>query len=58
VAATGGTAGGTAAGREGGSAKGNNSLFCGYVRAHLGTAIKWGLDNRDGAITAAKRACR
>jgi len=47
VAATGGTAGGTAAGREGGSAKGNNSVFCGYVRAHLGTAIKWGLDNRD-----------
>jgi hypothetical protein len=46
-----------AAGTEGGGAK-NNSVFCGYVRQHLGTAIAWGLDNRDGAITAAKRACR
>jgi caspase domain-containing protein len=46
-----------AAGAEGGGAK-NNSVFCGYVRQHLGTAIAWGLDNRDGAITAAKKACR
>jgi len=46
-----------AAGAEGGGAK-NDSVFCSYVRQHLGTAIKWGLDNRDGAITAAKRACR
>jgi hypothetical protein len=46
-----------AAGTESGGAK-NNSVFCGYVRQHLGTAIAWGLDNRDGAITAAKRACR
>jgi hypothetical protein len=46
-----------AAGAEGGGAK-NNSIFCGYVRQHLGTAIAFGLDNRDGAITAAKRACR
>ena len=46
-----------AAGGEAGGAK-NNSVFCGYVRQHLGTAIAWGLDNRDGAITAAKRACR
>jgi hypothetical protein len=42
---------------EGGGAK-NNSIFCGYVRQHLGTAIAFGLDNRDGAISAAKRACR
>jgi hypothetical protein len=46
-----------AAGGEGGGAK-NNSVFCGYVRQHLGTAVAWGLDNRDGAITAAKKACR
>jgi uncharacterized caspase-like protein len=46
-----------AAGGEGGGAK-SNSVFCSYVRQHLGTAIAWGLDNRDGAITAAKRACR
>jgi hypothetical protein len=46
-----------AAGAAGGGAK-NDSVFCSYVRQHLGTAVKWGLDNRDGAITAAKRACR
>jgi Caspase domain len=48
---------GVTASAEGGGAK-NNSIFCGYVRQHLGTAIAFGLDNRDGAITAAKRACR
>jgi len=52
AAAEGGGGGG------GGSGTGNNSVFCSYVRQHLGTAIRWGLDNRDGAITAAKRACR
>ena len=46
-----------AAGGEGGGAK-NDSIVCSYVRQHLGTAIRWGLDNRDGAITAARRACR
>jgi len=37
---------------------GGNSVICGYVRQHLGTAIAFGLDNRDGAISAARRACR
>jgi len=50
--------GGGGGGGGGGSGTGNNSVFCSYVRQHLGTAIRWGLDNRDGAITAAKRACR
>jgi hypothetical protein len=49
---------GVTASAEAGGAKGNNSIICGYVRQHLGTAIAFGLDNRDGAITAARRACR
>ncbi len=43
---------------SGGGGGGGNSVICSYVRQHLGTAIAFGLDNRDGAITAAKRACR
>jgi hypothetical protein len=44
-------------GTGGGGTRGDPGV-CGLVRAYLGTAIAHGLDNRDGAITAARRACR